>query len=77
MKRTLSICVMCLTVLCTEGFADKACMLDCQKSYQEKTRTCDKEFNDPGSSHYRDTKWHTDCVKQAKAELDSCLKGCQ
>lgn len=52
------------------------CVKECQQRYRDKISICDKEFRSPGSPYYQDSKWHKQCLDNAKAEFDACRSTC-
>lgn len=70
--------ILLLSALCWFGLlAAPDCVKECQQRHRDKVKLCDDLFNSPGSAHYHDTRWHKDCLEQAKNEYDSCLSTCK
>jgi hypothetical protein len=64
-------------LLCFSTLAAPDCAKECNQRLKDKTKICDDLFNSTGSAHYHDTRWHKECLDNAKSEYDSCLSTCK
>jgi hypothetical protein len=56
---------------------DEKCINECKQRHRDKIEICDDLVNSSGSVYYRDTKWHKQCLNNARVEFDNCMSTCQ
>lgn len=55
----------------------KKCLEECKRRNRERVEICNDLFNSPGSVYYHDTKWHKQCLENARTEYDNCKSTCE